>query len=168
VRAVAAVFALLFAGLAFAGTSAHAVEPPLARADYSPSAEAVKVKVKAKGATDADRACLTEAIYFEAQPSAEAQRAVAHVILNRAQDKRFPKTVCGVVKDGCQFSYRCSGRSLALKDKEKRVKAARAAEAVLAGASDPTNGALFFHSARIKPGWKHKKTGVIGGNVFYR
>lgn len=165
-RAVAAVFALLFASLAVAGTSAHAVEPPLARAAHSPSAEAVKVKVK--GASDADRACLTEAIYFEAHPSAEAQRAVAHVILNRAQDKRFPKTVCGVVKDGCQFSYRCSGRSLALKDAEKRRKAARAAEAVLAGAADPTNGALFFHSARIKPGWKHKKTGVIGGNVFYR
>lgn len=161
-RAAPAVIALLSVGLALSGTTSFAAEPPLARAAYSPSADAVSVS------SNADHVCMTEAIYFEAQPSAEAQRAVGHVILNRAKDKRFPRSVCGVVRQGCQFSYRCSGRSLALKDSEKRRKAAKAAETVLAGARDTTGGALFFHSARIKPGWSHKKTGVIGGNVFYR
>lgn len=161
-RAVPAVIAFLSLSLALAGTTASAADGPLARAAHSPAADAVSV------ASDADRACMTEAIYFEAQPSAEGQRAVGHVILNRAKDKRFPKSVCGVVRQGCQFSYRCSGRSLALKDAEKRRKAARAAEVVLAGAKDLTGGALFFHSARIKPGWDRRKTGVIGGNVFYR
>lgn len=161
-RAAPAVIALLSAGLVMAGTTVFSAEPPLARAANSPAVDAVAA------ASDADRACMTEAIYFEANPSTEAQRAVGHVILNRAKDKRFPRTVCGVVRDGCQFSYRCSGRSLALKDGEKRRKAAKAADIVLAGARDTTGGALFFHSARIKPGWSRKKTGVIGGNVFYR
>ena len=123
-----------------------------------------------RSVTEADRACLAEAIYFEANPSAESQQAVAHVVLNRARDPRFPRTVCGVVKDGCQFSYRCSGRSLALRDGKKREGAVRTAEAVLSGAPDPTNGALFFHSARAKPGWfkSRPRVGEIGGNVFYR
>jgi N-acetylmuramoyl-L-alanine amidase len=120
--------------------------------------------------SEVDQACLAEAIYFEAGGSAEARAAVAHVILNRAEDPRFPKTVCGVVRDGCQFSYRCSGRSLALKDPTKREGAHRTAEAVLTGAPDNTGGALFFHSARAKAGWfaSRKRVGEIGGNIFYR
>jgi spore germination cell wall hydrolase CwlJ-like protein len=142
----------------------QATEPVAARAAVSPAAEAVQV------ASEGDRACLTEAIYFEATGAAESQVAVAHVILNRARDPRFPRTVCGVVRDGCQFSYRCSGRSLALKDATKRARAERAAATVLAGAPDPTRGALFFHSAAVRPGWfaSRPRVGEIGGNVFYR
>jgi spore germination cell wall hydrolase CwlJ-like protein len=163
VQPLAKPFAALCAMLALANCS-QATEPPLARAATSPAAEAVAL------ASEADRACLTEAIYFEATAAAASQVAVAHVILNRAEDPRFPKTVCGVVRDGCQFSYRCSGRSLALHDATKRARAERAAAAVLTGAPDPTNGALFFHSAAVKPGWfsSRPRVGEIGGNVFYR
>ena len=51
-----------------------------------------------------------------------------------------------------------------------RTRAYRVAGLVLSGAPDPTNGALFFHSARAKPGWfaQRKRVGTIGGNVFYR
>lgn len=121
--------------------------------------------------SQADQVCLTEAIYFEANPHAESQQAVGHVILNRARDSRFPSSVCGVIKQGCQFSYRCSGRSLALRDKVKRQRAEQAATAVLAGTDDPTRGALFFHSAKARPGGffsKRPRVGEIGGNVFYR
>lgn len=124
------------------------------------------------GRSQAEQACLTEAIYFEAAPSAASQKAVGHVILNRARDPRFPGSVCGVVKQGCQFSYRCSGRSLALRDKVKRRGAEQAASSLLAGAgADPTSGALFFHSAKARPGGffsKRPRVGEIGGNVFYR
>jgi N-acetylmuramoyl-L-alanine amidase len=121
--------------------------------------------------SSAEHACLAEAIYFEATPAAASREAVAHVIVNRAESGEFPQTVCGVVKDGCQFSYRCSGKSLAMKDRSKRDGAVQtAAAAVLSGAPDPTRGALFFHSARAKPGWfsTRQRVGVIGGNVFYR
>lgn len=122
-------------------------------------------------ATDRDLACLAEAVYFEARGTgASGETAVAHVVVNRAKSPKFPSSVCGVVGDGCQFSYRCDGRSDALADPSDRARAYRVAEAVLDGADDTTNGALFFHSAEAAPGWfaKRKRIGTIGGNVFYR
>lgn len=163
VRPVAKMISALCALLALSNF-AGAAEPAASRAATSPSAEAIRA------VSQSEQACLTEAIYFEAAGSAESRAAVAHVILNRSEDPRFPGTVCGVVRDGCQFSYRCSGRSLALKDSAKRTGAIKTAQAVLTGAPDPTRGALFFHSASAKPGWfsSRPRVGVIGGNVFYR
>ncbi|HET9067579.1 MAG TPA: cell wall hydrolase [Amaricoccus sp.] len=123
------------------------------------------------GAADRELACLAEAVYFEARGTgAEGEAAVAHVILNRTRSAKFPSSVCGVVGQGCQFSYRCDGRSDSLSDAGSRARAYRAAEAVLSGNDDTTGGALFFHSARAKPGWfaRRHRTGTIGGNVFYR
>ena len=115
--------------------------------------------------------CLAEAVYFEAGGTgAKGEAAVAHVIVNRANNPKFPDSVCGVVRQGCQFSYRCDGRSDALAERERRESALRAARTVLAGAPDPTRGALFFHAASAKPGWfsSRERVGRIGGNVFYR
>ena len=123
-------------------------------------------------ATDRDLACLAEAIYFEARGTGtQGETAVAHVVVNRAKSPKFgPRTVCGVVADGCQFSYRCDGRSDALSEPSSRARAYRVAETVLAGAPDITRGALFFHSARVAPGWfaSRPRVGTFGGNVFYR
>lgn len=148
-RSLAGLGAVVFAVLAFAATA----------------------QANERSASRSEQACLVEAIYFEANPAAESQEAVGHVILNRSRDSRFPNSLCGVVKQGCQFSYRCSGRSLALRDTTKRSRAERAASAVLSGGDDPTSGALFFHSAKARPGGffsKRPRVGVIGGNVFYR
>jgi spore germination cell wall hydrolase CwlJ-like protein len=118
-----------------------------------------------------DLACLAEAIYFEARGTGQTgETAVAHVVVNRAESAQFPDSVCGVVADGCQFSYRCDGRSDALADPNARARAYRVAEAVLGGAPDFTRGALFFHSAQVAPGWfgTRPRVGTFGGNVFYR
>lgn len=123
------------------------------------------------GATSKDVSCLAEAIYFEAgSTGTTGQTAVAHVVVNRARSEKFPTSVCGVVADGCQFSYRCDGRSDALADPETRARAMKVAQSVLAGAPDITKGALFFHSARAKPGWfaSRPRVGTFGGNIFYR
>lgn len=120
---------------------------------------------------NAELSCLAEAIYFEAGGTgAKGAAAVAHVVVNRANSPKFPGTVCGVISDGCQFSYRCDGRSDALKNAEMRADALKVAEAVLDGAPDSTNGALFFHSANAAPGWfnTRPRVGKIGGNIFYR
>jgi spore germination cell wall hydrolase CwlJ-like protein len=161
VRAVVKSAAALCAILSLANCS-QATEPVL-------SSRSVETAPQ-PAASAADHACLAEAIYFEATPAPESRAAVAHVILNRAEDPRFPRTVCGVVRDGCQFSYRCSGRSLALTDPVKRTGAVSTAETVLSGAPDPTRGALFFHAASVAPGWfdSRPRVGEIGGNVFYR
>ena len=95
---------------------------------------------------------------------------MAHVVVNRAKAASFPNSICGVVGDGCQFSYRCDGRADVLADAGARARAFKVAEAVLSGAPDITKGALFFHSARAKPGWfsSRPRVGTFGGNVFYR
>jgi spore germination cell wall hydrolase CwlJ-like protein len=118
-----------------------------------------------------DVACLAEAVYFEARGTGTTgETAVAHVVVNRAESRQFPNSVCGVVADGCQFSYRCDGRSDALADPNARGRAYRVAETVLSGAPDFTEGALFFHSARMAPGWfsTRPRIGTFGGNIFYR
>lgn len=122
-------------------------------------------------------ACLTEAIYFEAHAHSEPGRAaVAHVILNRAADPRFPGSVCSVVEQGeasgaCQFSYRCTMDTARIRWPEKHRAAQKTATAALEGqAADPTGGALFFHAATIPAGWfgTLERLGNFGGNIFYR
>jgi spore germination cell wall hydrolase CwlJ-like protein len=119
-----------------------------------------------------DVACLAEALYFEARGTGAAgKEAVGHVVLNRMKNREFPNTVCGVISDRCQFSYRCDGRPDTLADAASRARAFRTAETVLGGTPDITSGALFFHSARVKnPGWfnTRQRVGTFGGNVFYR
>ena len=126
--------------------------------------------------SEADFQCLREAIYHEAgAKSLDGGRAVAHVIMNRAQDPRFPNSVCAVVSDGeaqgrCQFSYRCDGRPEVLADRVKAETATLAAKQVLEQpAADVTDGALFFHAAWMKPGWfgTLRRTTTLGGNIFY-
>jgi spore germination cell wall hydrolase CwlJ-like protein len=154
----------LSAVLALANCSTATEAPPVARAATDSAVEPARVP------SDSELACLAEAVYFEAGHTAEGKRAVAHVVVNRARDPRFPGSVCAVVRDGCQFSYRCERKSLTLSDADRRAAARRAAETALSGASDPTGGALFFHSARVAPGWfgTRKRVGEFGGNIFYR
>lgn len=117
-------------------------------------------------------ACLAEAVYHEARGQGDKGAvAVAHVVVNRRESADFPETVCAVVRDGCQFSYRCDGKPETFSEARERIRAYRVAESVLTGASpDPTDGALFFHAAEIDPGWfgSRPRTAEIGGNVFYR
>lgn len=117
-------------------------------------------------------ACLAEAVYYESLGTSDrAAYAVAHVILNRREDDGFPETVCDVVSEGCQFSYRCDGKPETLADAAERERAFQAAEAVLEGrAEDPTGGALFFHAETVQPGWFKTldRLTEIGGNIFYR
>lgn len=122
-------------------------------------------------AAGGDVGCLAEAIYFEARGTGpEGRAAVAHVVVNRAESPEFPDSVCAVVGDRCQFSYRCDGRPDVLAHEGERNAAFRTAQAVLTGSSDITDGALFFHSARVSPGWfnSRPRVGVFGGNIFYR
>ena len=65
----------------------------------------------------AEWACLTEALYFEARgETLKGQLAVAEVILNRVDNRKYPDSICGVITQGaskrhkCQFSFKCDGR----------------------------------------------------------
>ncbi|MFD2174872.1 cell wall hydrolase [Rhodobacter lacus] len=125
---------------------------------------------------DAQFQCLAQTLYHEARgESIPGQVAVAEVVLNRVDDPRFPRTVCGVVKQGssqgCQFSWTCDGRSDRIGDRAAWDRAARIARAMLDGAPRAlTDGATFFHTRAVKPGWakRFEQTVRIGGHTFYR
>jgi spore germination cell wall hydrolase CwlJ-like protein len=132
------------------------------------------------GALDSarDLECLTQAVYYEARgESAEGQRAVAQVVLNRVRHPAFPKTVCAVVYQGasvghgCQFSFACDGSM-----HDRREPAAwRRAEGVAAQALGgyvmaQVGKSTHFHALRLAPDWGQTMVRVaqVGLHVFYR
>ncbi|MCW2336361.1 spore germination cell wall hydrolase CwlJ-like protein [Sphingobium sp. B2D3A] len=120
--------------------------------------------------SDADAKCLATTIYYEARSeSLTGQLAVANVVLERARSGRFPTSLCGVVTQPGQFSFVRQGQ-LPTPTHAGQWRTARAiAQIALDGSWDnPVEGALFFHSARVSPNWKHDRLTRIGGHIFYR
>ena len=123
--------------------------------------------------------CLALNVYHEARGEPErAQAAVAHVVLNRVASRRFPPTVCEVVRQGgerrkfrCQFSWFCDGRSDRPFERRAWAKATTiAARALLGFSSDPTGGALWYHAHRVNPRWANRMTvsHADRAHIFYR
>jgi spore germination cell wall hydrolase CwlJ-like protein len=122
--------------------------------------------------------CLALTIYFEARGESElGQRAVGHVVMNRTRDADFPRTVCGVVQQGgearneCQFSWWCDGLSDRPRDKSALLATLDLAMQIYHGCSnDPTAGALWYHTPKVRPAWSRKfgRPHRIGAHVFYR
>lgn len=60
-----------------------------------------------KGAYANEKQCLTEALWHEARgTSKQEMQLVASVVINRVQSKQYPSTICDVVHQPMQFSYR--------------------------------------------------------------
>lgn len=118
--------------------------------------------------------CLAQNIYYEAgYESREGKEAVALVTLNRTQDPRFPKDICGVVKQKttsvCQFSWFC--QNVFVRNKDAYEEARDIAVYVYANyenLKDITEGALYYHADYVNPRWKLEKTTVIGRHIFYK
>ena len=142
--------------------------------------------------------CLAMNVYHEAknQPF-EGQVAVAQVVINRVKDERFPNTICEVVEQGptyeswktrndaslsekervywpvrnrCQFSWYCDGKSDKIREKEAWKNAMMAA--AIANSSrteDITLGATHYHADYVTPEWAStkRKTIQIGDHIFY-
>jgi spore germination cell wall hydrolase CwlJ-like protein len=121
--------------------------------------------------------CLARTIYWEAKGEGEAgMSAVAAVVMNRLADPQFPKTVCAVVTQGketgaCQFSWWCDGRPDDVEEEKPYAQATEIARRALnQQLSDPTDGAVNFHTTAVRPNWVDEfvKTATIGDHVFYR
>ena len=136
--------------------------------------------------------CLALNTYHEAKnQSMIGQVATAQVVMNRVEDKRFPNTICEVVKQGptrpswedpkkeypvrhkCQFSWYCDGKSdEPRKDSKEWFKAKEYARIVLSGriVLDVTEGATHYHATYVKPAWAKTKTRTtrIESHIFYR
>lgn len=131
-----------------------------------------------KASGGAQWACLTEALYFEARgENLSGQMAVAEVILNRVDSRRFPNSVCGVIRQGehrrnaCQFSFRCDGKSEVFSERKAYERAGKIARMMLDGRERVlTGGATFYHTKRVRPSWARRltRTADIGVHLFYR
>lgn len=118
--------------------------------------------------------CMATNGYFEAlgEPTKGIQ-AVHNVVMNRVEDKRFPKTPCGVInqkaKGVCQFSWKCEGGKR-ITDWTAYRKIKKLAEDVYLGnKGDITGGAQFYHAEYVKPSWARvfDRTTKIGAHIFY-
>jgi len=131
--------------------------------------------------------CIATAIFFEARDQpAIGQSAVAHVILNRVEDRRYPDNPCDVVQQGptyswtknfpvrhrCQFSFYCDGKSDKpnLNGSAWKKAVAAAYEAINHRDLDPTEGATHYHAYYVTPAWAASKTKTvrIDDHIFYR
>ncbi|MFN3613478.1 MAG: cell wall hydrolase [Rubrimonas sp.] len=127
---------------------------------------------------DSQWRCLTEAIYFEARgQSLAGQVAVAEVVLNRVDNPNYPRTICGVTRQGsdrpnaCQFSYQCDGKPEVITERGAWALAGKIAHLMLEGRPRTLTGAAtHFHATRVNPGWSRRleRTARIGDHVFYR
>lgn len=119
---------------------------------------------------DAELRCLAGAVYFESRgESLPGQLAVAHVVLNRAQSGRFPKSLCGVVHQKSQFSFVRGGRMPAIRNGAQWNNAVAIAQIARDGSwKNHAPGALFFHARYVSPGWRKTRIAQIDNHIFYR
>jgi N-acetylmuramoyl-L-alanine amidase len=114
--------------------------------------------------------CIAQAVYHEARGEPfEGQRAVAHIVINRAAVPKFPASICGVVYQRGQFS--------SLRHRPPVVDRAAWAVALTVARlaledrdGDPSRGATYFDHAGGRPPWLHAVVliVVIGDHAFYR
>ena len=122
--------------------------------------------------------CLAKAVYYEARSeSTRGQMAVAEVVMNRVNDSRFPKTVCGVVYQGqtrevgCQFTFTCDGSLRTAPAGPSWDRARNVALHVALGLNKPvTDHATHYHTDTVTPYWSPGmvKTTEVGQHIFYR
>lgn len=135
--------------------------------------------------------CLALNIYFETRAVSLVDAAsVSDVVFNRVKDRRYPNTVCEVVKQGkqkpswkdpnkmvmvrnkCQFSWYCDGKADIPYDDEAWEKSRKhARDMILYGMYiGITEGSTHYHATWTKPFWAPSLNRVarIGGHIFYR
>lgn len=111
--------------------------------------------------------CLMRAMYFESnRSSSEGMLAVGTVVMNRLNDSRYPKSVCGVVGQPNQFA---SGVLTKKMTDSGAILASQMADQVLQGARHPGVGnAMHFHTAGLRFPYNNMHYVLMaGGNEFY-
>jgi len=121
---------------------------------------------------DRETECLAASVYFESKGEPlEGQLAVAEVVLNRAKaGGHFPPSVCSVVFQKGQFSFVHHGHFPPIKRGGAFWKTAVAiAQIAMDDEWDSrASKALYFHAARVSPGWNKVRVAQLGNHVFYR
>ena len=114
-----------------------------------------------------EKECMMRAMYFESnRSSAEGMLAVGTVVMNRVNDPRYPKSVCGVVGQKNQFAQGVLTRKMT---DSGAVLASQVADQVLRGARHPgVRNAMHFHTAGLRFPYNNMHYVLeAGGNAFY-
>lgn len=114
-----------------------------------------------------DKECLMRAMYFESnRSSADGMLAVGTVVMNRLNDPRYPKSVCGVVGQKNQFASGVLTRKMT---DSGALLASQMADQVLRGARHPgVRNAQHFHTAGLRFPYNNMHYVLMaGGNEFY-
>lgn len=155
---------------------------PLPASSYKPA-----TSVWGQEFTSEDVNCLALNIYFEARGEpTKGQHAVAEVVIWRFMHANYPDSICEVVRDGqyyhwnpdlpvrdrCQFSWWCDGKSDKAVDGTAFETALNISKQVLQNPAYDTviEYALFYHADYVDPYWVDSVTFVdrIGVHSFYR
>lgn len=144
---------------------------------YKNQLEAVAVFNQSNGSlyvTDDDVYLMAQVVYAEScgEPYT-GKLAVASVILNRAGEGSFPKSISGVINQKNAFSCVRNGKVIH-NGKQDFIPDSDSYSAVLEAlkGNDPTNKAVFFYNPEISTSqWMKdiKKTNIktIGNHVFF-
>ena len=114
-----------------------------------------------------EKECMMRAMYFESnRSSSEGMLAVGTVVMNRVNDGRYPRTVCGVVGQKNQFAQGVLTRKMT---DSGAVLASQMADQVLRGARHPgVQNAQHFHTAGLRFPYNNMYYVLeAGGNEFY-
>ena len=114
-----------------------------------------------------EKECMMRAMYFESnRSSAEGMLAVGTVVMNRVNDSRYPRTVCGVVGQKNQFAQGVLTRKMT---DSGAVLASQVADQVLRGARHSgVQNAQHFHTAGLRFPYNNMYYVLeAGGNEFY-
>ena len=127
---------------------------------------------KELAAEQEQKECLARNIYHEARGEPiMGQIAVAQVTLNRADDRRWPSSICEVVYQPKQFSWTHLVENQTPKSGYHWTLAQQLAEDVMNGIDpDNTDGAVYYHADYVNPSWNRNLTvtTVIGAHIFYK
>ena len=112
--------------------------------------------------------CLAENVYYEAGTQGkDGMLAVAQVTLNRKK-AGFAPSICGVVHQGCQFSWVCEPYKQPIPALFNRAYDIAKKSFLNGVAMAKLNNALYFHGDYINPDWSSKKfITQIGQHKFY-
>jgi spore germination cell wall hydrolase CwlJ-like protein len=136
----------------------------------------------ARAEYDIEVLCLAQNIYYEtrSQPIIE-KIAISQVVLNRVSSNKYPSTICevvyqtvrrgqSIVRDKCQFSWYCDGKSDYPRNSNAWAESIRIAALAMTLKVDFTEGALNYHAVYVSPLWAEdmQATIRIGSHRFYK
>jgi spore germination cell wall hydrolase CwlJ-like protein len=146
------------------------VTPRVVNVRYAP--DEPDYRLAALTTSAGDYACLVQAVFFDAGIDPDVgQEAVAHVVLNRVRDGRWPRTPCAVVWQPRQFTWTRDGKSDLVPVTAPNARRAMAAvDRVLAGSVDHTRGATCYARTDSTAAWTRAADYVVtlGSHSFYR